>query len=314
VRETDVPLTGAADRGPSQTWETPAVRAVEPPSLASVDVKQDVPGLATRTPVTTSVGVTHRSGCGVNGLTGWLETCSLTPFQACLHFCCCIQSLLHFCSDPLSHCIQHTCFAVARTIIEQSAQSHPTKQNGAAASHTQQKSQKPCKYNFILRKNCSCHSKQHKIQNSNSKISCSQNPNQNPNSKSNSNSKSGISKNQSKFSKFIQFDPNSKPNSKFTEILKFSRNPRNSRKFQEFQNNLQLHHYTSFVVIRCVAVMQIYHMFALLACTFILQVLPRRFTDSDSNRDQPDQLHRGDRYVSDSNSLADLQMAVRCAG
>jgi hypothetical protein len=60
--------------------------------------------------------------------------------------------------------------------------------------------------------------------------------------------------------------------------------------------------------------MPISHILALPACTFILQVLPRRFTDSDPNCDQTDHLRRGDRYVPDTNSLVDLQMAVRCAG
>jgi hypothetical protein len=237
VRETDVPLTGAADRGPSQTWETPAARAFEPPSPASVDVKQDVPGLATRTPVTTSVGVTHRSGCGVNGLTGWLETCSLTPFRTCLHFCCCLQSLLHFCSDPLSHCIQHSCFAVARTIIEQSAQTHPTKQNGVAASKTQQTMQKPHKYNFIIHKNCSCHSKQHKIQNSNPKTSCSQNPNHNPNSNPNSNpilefqQPNPNSQNLTNLSPIPIQNPNSQKFLNFPEITEIPEIPRIPKQF-----------------------------------------------------------------------------------
>jgi hypothetical protein len=233
VRETDVPLTGAADRGPSQTWETPAAHAFEPPSPASVDVKQDVPGLATRTPVTTSVGVTHRSGCGVNGLTGWLETCSLTPFRTCLHFCCCLQSLLHFCSDPLSHCIQHSCFAVACTVTEQSAQTHPTKQNGVAASNSQQTMQKPCKYNFPIHKNCSCHSNQHKLKNSNIKISCSKNPNQNPNNTPNSNPNLEFQKsnpNSANLPNLTQIPtqiPNSQKFSNFPEIQK-------SQKFQKF--------------------------------------------------------------------------------
>jgi hypothetical protein len=176
VRETDVPLTGAAVRGPSQTWDTPAVNAVESPSPASVDAKQEVPGLATRTPVTTCAGVTHRGGLGVNGLTGWLETCSLTPFLPCLHFCCLFKSLLHLCRDPLSHNIQQTCFAVACTDTAQTTATHPTEQKGAATSNSQQKSQKPQKYNFLLHKNCSCHSTTQKLQNSNTKISCSKIP------------------------------------------------------------------------------------------------------------------------------------------
>jgi hypothetical protein len=194
------------------------------------------------------------------------------------------------------------------------ATTHPTKQKGAAASNSQQKSQKPQKYNFPLHKNCSCHSttKNCKIPTQKSAavktliqtLTLQQIPipiqkfqNSNPNSEILPN---------------LNQIPNSTSNSQ--KIPNFTENPEIPEISRNSKNHLHIHNHTSFVVICCAAVLPRSRISALFACTFILQVLPRRSSCCDPNYDQTDHLRRGDRYASDSNSLVDLQMGNMYAG
>jgi hypothetical protein len=146
VRETDVPPTGASVRDPSQTWDNPTADAFEYSCPASVDAKCDDPDLATRTPTITCAGVNHRGGQDMNGLTAWLETCSLTPvlyvtsyfIQPLSDMYVFWASMMHLCCDPLSHFIHQQCFHAAFSKLSQPEQAHPTKQKGDAKSTTKQ--------------------------------------------------------------------------------------------------------------------------------------------------------------------------------
>jgi hypothetical protein len=75
--------------------------AVKCPCHASVYDDKVGRGVATPSPsLITGAGVNHRVDQGISGYSGWLETCSLAPFQSVLAFC---VNLLSVIRDPISH-------------------------------------------------------------------------------------------------------------------------------------------------------------------------------------------------------------------